>query len=248
MSSQTLQKQGQQKLISVGIFSKVYLVDDLFIRKVPGDTEIDNVQAIRNEANIYALLGNNECIANCSSVNQSLDYVDLEYYPHGDLKTYFERNKRTITSVCRMQIARQVIEAVMVIHRKGVVHSDLALRQFLLDVEGNARLSDSGASGYPGQMALGMENSSHYLPRDPDFPNTIESDIFALGSVLYEIFAGETPYHDKSDEEIETLYKEEKFPDVEGYLCGDAIKGCWKRELRSAEEVLAQYDKCQRCL
>jgi serine/threonine protein kinase len=132
------------------------------------------------------------------------------------------------------------------IHRKCVVHSDLALRQFLLDANDNARLSDFAASGYPGQCALGMECASHYLPRDPDLPNTVESDLFALGSVLYEVMAGETPYHGKSDKEIETLYKEENFPAVNKFLCGNVIMGCWKREWRSTEEVLARYDEYRR--
>ena len=243
MSSPNMQKQSQYKLISVGIFSKVYLVDNLLIRKVPRDNDRDNVQAIRNEATIYALLGNDTHIVNCLSAGQTVNYVDLEYYPRGDLKAYFERNKGTITSAFRMRIARQVIEAVVVIHRKCIVHSDLALRQFLLDANDNARLSDFAASGYPGQWALGMECASHYLPRDPDLPNTVDSDLFALGSVLYEVMAGETPYHGKSDKEIETLYKEENFPAVNKFLCGNVIMGCWKREWRSAEEVLARYDE-----
>ena len=155
-------------LISVSIFSKVYPVDNLFIRKVPRDNDRDNVQAIRNKATIYALLGNDAHIVNCLSAGRSVDYVDLEYYPHSDLKAYFERNKETIMSAFRMRIARQVIEAVVLVHRKCIVHSDLALRQFLLDTKDNARLSDFAASGYPGQYALGMECASHYLPRDPD--------------------------------------------------------------------------------
>jgi hypothetical protein len=88
-----------------------------------------------------------------------------------------------------------------------------------------------------------MEGSSHYLPRNPDLLNTVESDLFALGSVLYEVMAGETPYCGKLDEEIETLYKEENFPAVNELLCGNITMGCWKREWRSAEEVLARYDE-----
>ena len=70
-------------------------------------------------------------------------------------------------------------------------------------------------------------------------PNTVESDLLALSSVLYEVIAGETPYHSKSDKEIETLYKEENFPAINEFLRGNFIMGCWKREWRSAEEVLA---------
>jgi serine/threonine protein kinase len=125
-----------------------------------------------------------------------------------------------------MRIAHQIIKAVVVIYRKDVVYSDLTLHQFLLDSKDNAQLSDFGASGYPGQRTLGIEGSSHYLPRDPDLPNTVESDLFTLGSVLYKVIAGETLYYSKSDEEIETLYKEENFSTVNELLCSNIIIGC----------------------
>jgi hypothetical protein len=131
----------------------------------------------------------------------------------------------------------------VVIHRKCIVYSDLALRQFLLNANDNAWLSDFAASGYLGQCALGIECVSHYLLKDLDLPNTVESNLFALGSVLYKVMASETPYHSKLDKEIETLYKEENFPTVNKFLCGNVIIGCWKRQWRLAKEVLARYNK-----
>jgi hypothetical protein len=50
------------------------------------------------------------------------------------------------------------------------------------------------------------------MPRDPEQPNSVESDLFTLGSTLYELVAGKPPYHDKSDVETESLYKQEGFP------------------------------------
>ncbi|KAL2866154.1 uncharacterized protein BJX67DRAFT_372804 [Aspergillus lucknowensis] len=40
---------------------------------------------------------------------------------------------------------------------------------------------------YPGHPALGYEKASYCLPRDYKIPNTILSDIFALGSILYKL-------------------------------------------------------------
>lgn len=77
----------------------------------------------------------------------------------------------------------------------GVRHSDLRLDQWLLDNDMDARLSDFNGSGYNARAALGLEGSkalghkesSYYLPRDPTTDNRNESDLFALGSVLYEL-------------------------------------------------------------
>ena len=61
----------------------------------------------------------------------------------------------------------------------------------------------------------GWRNTTHCLPRDGDASITKPSDIFALGSTLYEIIQGVTPYEGKLDEEVEKLYIEQIFPSVE---------------------------------
>ena len=110
----------------------------------------------------------------------------------------------------------------------------------------NARLSDFNASGFDdqpdlglkGKPAQGLEVISHYLPRDPQADNTVGSDLFALGSTLYELLAGQTPYEGQSDESIELLFREGEFPSTEGLLCKDIIIGCWKQKFSSAKDVL----------
>lgn len=52
----------------------------------------------------------------------------------------------------------------------------------------------------------------HFLPRDDTLPNTIESDLFALGSTIYEIFCEMRPYEGKEDDEIHDLFKKSVFP------------------------------------
>ncbi|KAH8760635.1 hypothetical protein F5882DRAFT_478807 [Hyaloscypha sp. PMI_1271] len=48
---------------------------------------------------------------------------------------------------------------------------------------------------------LGFENSSHQLPRDldGDMPSTVQSDLFALGSTLYEVITRRRPYEGLPD-------------------------------------------------
>lgn len=45
-----------------------------------------------------------------------------------------------------------------------------------------------------------MECPHHYLPRDPFADNTIESDLFALGSALYEVVTVYKPHEQLYDE------------------------------------------------
>jgi serine/threonine protein kinase len=160
----------------------------------------------------------------------------------------------------KADISRQGVEAVHYIHFKGVIHSDLAARQFLLDTRLNARISDFGTSSFEETGAVGFENPMHHLPRDTTQPNTVQTDLLALRLALYEIWFGEAPYHDGADEEIEELYKQQKFPSLEavGEPWNQIIKGCWMCQYSSASEILHQLDSrslpalncmlCWRCI
>ncbi|PSS18445.1 hypothetical protein M430DRAFT_27902 [Amorphotheca resinae ATCC 22711] len=94
-----------------------------------------------------------------------------------------------------------------------------------------------------GHDVLGFENSSHQLPRDldGDMPSTVQSDLFALGSTLYEIMAGRRPYEGIPDGTITERYTKRIFPDVTSILCGDVIISCWQGCFRNAEEVLELF-------
>ena len=131
----------------------------------------------------------------------------------------------------------------MFIHGKGIIHSDLAARQFLLDSKLHVKLSDFGFSSFSDGDVLGFENASHHLPRDTDGkrPSTIQSDLFALGSTLYEVMTGNRPYKDKSDDIIAQLYSNGSFPDMTGILYGHIIMGCWRGRFKSAAEVLKYF-------
>ncbi|KAL4884105.1 kinase-like domain-containing protein [Aspergillus karnatakaensis] len=168
-----------QKLSMIGIFAEVYLVDGMIIRKAP-----------RSQSEI---LGKHPRIAECLSLERQ-DYVDIQYYPSDDLASHLQTNK--ITPGLRSKWLQQIIEAVVVIHSHQLIHSDLAIRQFFVDDDMNVRLGDFNSSQDPGHPALGYEKASHCLPRDYDMPNTVLSDIFALGSTLYELVTGFIPYHE----------------------------------------------------
>jgi len=240
----------EPELLMVGIAAKTYRIGNT-VRKVHriDDEEAitaQNIEATRNEASVYILLGDHPRIAKCLSVGPARSYVELEYYPNGTLKKYVEEHRASITDACVKRWARQMIEGAVFVHAMGVRHSDFRLDQWLLDTDLTARLSDFNGSGYERKAALGLEGSkalgnespSYYLPRDPMTDNTVESDLFALGSALYQLVAGQKPYESLAHEMIEALFRQGSFPSVEGLLLGDIIMGCWKREFPSTKDVL----------
>lgn len=250
----------------VSAFAEVYLLNGTVVRKVPCGEGEDYVQPLQREAAIYEILGQHPRIAEHLSPGRT-DCVDIKYYPHGDLAAHIQQDKGNVTTELQSKWFMQMIEAVVKIHDHGIVHSDLASRQFFLDIDLNLRLGDFNASQYPGHAALGFEKATHCLPRDYAAPNTTASDLFALGSTLYELVAGKAPYSElypvesedmlrstdpidiqaqtqreqQADLEIETRYQNHDFPDVTCLFGGEIIMGCWNGSIPSAKEALIQY-------
>jgi serine/threonine protein kinase len=65
----------------------------------------------------------------------------------------------------------------------------------------------------------------------------VATDLFALGSTIYELLAGYSPYEEVPSDEVERLYEEKNFPDLSGLPCGDVIMKCWLCEFDSAQQV-----------
>lgn len=248
--------QPNHELLMVGIFAETYRIGNIVkkvYRKFPNDDDAseESIKAIHNEASIYILLGNHPRIAKYLFVDPSKTYIELKYYPNGSLKGYMDKHRPHIDDAHRKYWARQIIESADYIHTMGVRHSDFRLEQWLLDEMLNARLSDFNASGYDsnaelglkGSEAIGAENASHFLPRDPAHDSTVESDLFALGSTLFELMTGKAPYDYQPPESIEAFFREGIFPSVEGLLLGEVIKGCWTTKFLSAKELLKFGEK-----
>jgi serine/threonine protein kinase len=233
----------KQNLIGVGVFAHIHRLDRGRVRKVPApdpNNLILAVKSIRREGQIYDHLGDHPRIIKCFDKGDL--FLDLEYAPNGHIESYLKCYPDT-SDECRIRFAREVIEAVMFVYGKGIIHSDLAARQFLLNNALHVKLSDFGFSSFSDGDVLGFENPLHHLPRDIDgnMPSTFQSDLFAVGSTLYEVMTGKRPYECKSDDTITQLYSDRTFPDVMGILYGHIIMGCWQGRFKSAAEVLKQF-------
>ncbi|CAG8009293.1 unnamed protein product [Penicillium nalgiovense] len=133
------------------------------------------MESIIRETTIYNMMDDHPRTAQCTSRGRT-DFVDVKYYPKGDLSEFCQKNE--VSAELQSKWFRQVIEAV----------------EFFVDDELNIRLGDFNSSQYLEHPALGHVKATHCLPRDYAQPNTILSDLFALGSTLFELVTGKAPY------------------------------------------------------
>ena len=158
---------------------------------------------------------------------------------NGDIRSYLSKHGHNdIPPQLRQKWTIQATDALSFIHSKGVIHCDIHPNNFLLDEQFNIQLCDFTGALFGSLDGGAMESTRFFLPRDWRDPPNVNSDLFALGSVMYYIMTGREPYEDLSDNEVTAKYEWKEFPDVDALTCGSAIKGCWNGDFNSADDVL----------
>jgi len=166
------------------------------------------------------------------------DGIILEYMPNGNLRDYLQSGA-ALNLDQRLQWACDAAEALHLVHSYNIIHCDVKPENFLLDSSFRLRIIDFSGSSIDGSYASAFEGVRFCLPRPWEAPSTIVTDVFALGSTIYEIMTGTQPYEEQTDEEVVALFEQAKFPSVDNLPCGEIIKRCWHSEVNSAEEIHA---------
>lgn len=62
-------------------------------------------------------------------------------------------------------------------------------------------------------------------------------EVFAVGSLIYEISTGKRPYDDIEDDEVESLFRQGVFPGTADVYLGDIIRKCWLGNFKLVVEI-----------
>ena len=141
----------------------------------------------------------------CEIAGTKLPYFVMEYIPDAlPITEYASQNN--LSREHRLELFRQVCEAVAYGHQQGVVHRDLKPRNILVDGHGHLKVIDFGvargtAAGVPmtaltdaGQLIGTLQYMSpEQFGLDSSNVGS-RSDVYALGLLLYELLVGAPPY------------------------------------------------------
>ena len=173
-------------------------------------------------------------------------YFVMEYIEGNTLTSIIAKN-RSISLSDILFIGAQVSSGLHAAHQKGLVHRDIKPGNIMITPDGKVKVTDFGIVSLQNEESditktgsiLGT--ASYISPEQAQGkPVSIESDLYSLGTVLYELITGKAPFNGDSPISTATKHLTEK-PDKPSLYRRDLPKGVESAILRLLEK--ASYDR-----
>src|SRR6266702_2133334 len=124
-------------------------------------------------------------------------FLSMEFIKGEELSSLLRRIGR-LPQDKAVQIARQICAGLAAAHDVGVLHRDLKPANVMIDGDGNARILDFGLAGLTEEFSddeIRAGTPAYMSPEQLDGKEqTVKSDIYSLGLVLYELFTGKRAF------------------------------------------------------
>eukprot|EP01065_Artemidia_motanka_P046044 TRINITY_DN6873_c0_g1_i1.p1 TRINITY_DN6873_c0_g1~~TRINITY_DN6873_c0_g1_i1.p1 ORF type:complete len:1732 (+),score=442.60 TRINITY_DN6873_c0_g1_i1:70-5265(+) len=158
--------------------------------------EVELMQQLRHE-NIVGYLA--------SAIENGFIMIVMEYLSGGSLQTVlteFGVGKIPLTSV--QKYLSDIVNGLTFLHYHLIVHRDMKPHNVLLQIEGQCKLADFGASAQLTELNAtnqGVMGTPLYMAPEACRGEVCSaSDIWGLGIIICQIFSGDLPYHFTSEE------------------------------------------------
>jgi len=173
-------------------------------------------------------------------------YFVMEHIEGNTLTSIISKN-RTISLSDILFIGAQVSSGLHAAHQKGLVHRDIKPGNIMITPDGKVKVTDFGIVSLQNEESditktgsiLGT--ASYISPEQAQGnPVSIESDLYSLGTVLYELITGKAPFSGDSPISTATKHLTEK-PEKPSLFRRDLPKGVESAILKLLEK--ATYDR-----
>src|ERR1700735_4052773 len=207
-------------LLGKGGMGEVYRADDLTLGQavalkfLPDEAARDEslLERFKNEVRIARKVSHpNVCRVYDVGEVDGNTFFTMEYVDGEDLASLLRRIGR-LPADKAIQIARQLCAGLAAAHAKGVLHRDLKPANIMLNGRGDVVVTDFGlaalADEIPGEE-IRNGTPAYMAPEQLAGKEvTIQSDIYALGLVLYEVFTGKRAFEASTLAELVRLHSE----------------------------------------
>ena len=218
---------GRYRIVSMlgrGGMGEVYRADDLrlgqtvALKFLPPELAKDakRLEYFHNEVHLARQISHpNVCRVYDIGEVDGQHFISMEYIDGEDLKVLLHRIGRLPVDK-GVQIAQQLCAGLAAAHAKGVLHRDLKPANIMIDGQGQVRITDFGlatGSANDGNI-VGMSGTPAYMAPEQLLrgQTSIQSDIYALGLILHEVFTGKSIHSASSIADLRRFHEETSQP------------------------------------
>ncbi|KAL9129664.1 MAG: hypothetical protein Q9217_001943 [Psora testacea] len=240
--------------IGTGVSGSIKVSGDDTVVKTIGDCEPDYDNSQRKtdhdiEVQIYQRLGSHPRI--CKYLGSTETDITLERHTECVRKRLHDLRRLggepTLQTALKWSL--QTAEGQAYIHSKGVLQADISGGNLLLNKNNDIVLCDFAGSSIDGSKSTVAHGTRFERPhKNWDLPPTIAEELFALGSMIYEIWTTRQPYEDEDERVVEQNFTEGRFPEVGHLRVGGIIIGCWKGSYEMVSQVVEDLEQLAKCL
>jgi serine/threonine-protein kinase len=143
--------------------------------------------------------------------------IVMEFVDGISLRDLLKRT-RALDLPLALFMLRQIGAGVEALHQAGVVHRDLKPANILFDHGGQAYVCDYGlaceytAADYAHGFAIAAGSPAYMSPESFEGLVSPQSDVYALGVILYEMLTGHAPFMAETIAEIKTQHLTQELP------------------------------------
>ncbi|QDS77083.1 hypothetical protein FKW77_007387 [Venturia effusa] len=197
--------------------------------------EQESIELIEREKLIYRHLGHHQSILH--SLRLSELGLTFPHMKNGNLRDILRKNAPRPTALT-LQWILTILEGFDYIHSLQVFQGDVSARNVLVADDLSVVLSDFSGSRIGEKSCLVRPETRYEIQTMQPFEVARRSDIFAIGSLIYEIIEGRPPYDELEEDEVVKRFQQAKFPSTAHMILGEVIKGCWAGGYDTVKQAL----------
>ncbi|CAJ0763692.1 20566_t:CDS:10 [Entrophospora sp. SA101] len=241
------------ELIGKGTFGKVYIALNVTTSEMMAVKQVETprtrsdeinqrqrnmVKSFKDEMKILKDLDHDHIVQYIGyEENEEEVNIFLEYVNGGSIGTYLRMNGPLKEPVVR-SFTRQILLGLQYLHNRGILHRDIKADNILVNEDGICKISDFGISKKSGTIFW-------MAPEVFTKGYSAKVDIWSLGCVILEMFAGERPWPNLSD--LAAMFKlgsEKKAPPIrEDLIMSAEARDCLDKcfIMPTAEDLLLSH-------
>lgn len=258
-----------KKEIGSGGMAKVYLAFDTELKKdvaikvlnVDKNTTTANKQRFKEEMKLAKYIKSPHVVRFYEGrYDSKIQFISMEYVQGRMLKNIIA-NQGRLQPDQAVDYAIQIAKGFADIHAQDILHRDLKTSNVMITNNNEVKIIDFGIAISEDSIRYTQTNkvigSVHYLA--PELVNAEEaspqSDIYALGIIIYEMLIGEPPFKGKTLSETALKHKTEQitpvnkiYPGIPQSLSNIVIKATAKNKEQRYESMRQIVNDLSTCL